>query len=78
MSSIFKIDIGLSSTYAPLINDLIKQIVVRTVAHLLGLWAISQLSTAFNMNWLQNIGFVLIGFIVYHLVVKKLLQITYG
>lgn len=78
MSSVLKVDLGLSSEYAPMINDIVKQIVIRTVSHLLGLWVVNQLGNAFNINWMQNTAFILIGFMVYHLIVKKILQITYG
>ena len=75
--SLLNLDFGLSAEYAPLVNDLMKQATIRIIAHLIGLWAINQLGEAFNIDWLQSLMYVLIGFIVYHLVVNKLLQITY-
>lgn len=75
-NSIFKIDLGLSPEYSPLISDLLKFATIMIVYYGLSTYAMGSNGNGKNKtSFLYDIIFILIGVATYHMIVKKLIII---
>ena len=57
-------------------DELLRVITVAVVVHILKFYSNGETGILFNDSWLEATCFSLLGFIAYHLVTKKLIQIT--
>ncbi len=76
MATLFVINLGLEKDYEAWINDLIKVLTFRTVQNVLTNYANGTPNKMLDKKWVQDTIFILLGFSVYHLVVKKLIKVS--
>jgi hypothetical protein len=62
--------------YLKMADELLRVITVAVVVHILKFYSDGETGILFNDSWLEATCFSLLGFIAYHLITKKLIQIT--
>ncbi len=72
--ALFQYELPINKEYLPLINDLIRMAVIQITAQML--YSSRNSMKFFSTNFIQMLGFILLGVAVYWLVIRKIIIFT--
>lgn len=75
MSSLIQLDLNIDKEYIPVINDVLRMVVIQVVAQMLFVMASKDNERFFSEIFLQTLFFIVMGVLAYWLIVRKILVI---
>ena len=75
MSSLIQLDLNIDKEYIPVINDVIRMVVIQVVAQMLFVMASKDNERFFSEIFLQTLFFIVMGVLAYWLIVRKIFVI---
>lgn len=75
MSSLIQLDLNIDKEYIPVINDVLRMVVIQVVAQMLFVMASKDNEKFFSEIFLQTLFFIVMGVLAYWLIVRKIFVI---
>lgn len=75
MSSLIQLDLNIDKEYIPVINDVLRMVVIQVVAQMLFVMASKDNERFFSEIFLQTLFFIVMGVLAYWLIVRKIFVI---
>ena len=75
MSSLLQLDLNIDKEYIPVINDVLRMVVIQVVAQMLFVMASKDNERFFSEIFLQTLFFIVMGVLAYWLIVRKIFVI---
>ena len=75
MSSLIQLDLNIDKEYIPVINDVIRMMIIQIVAQVLFVMSSKTKESFFNEVFIQTLSFIVIVVLIYWLIIRKLIVI---